>query len=226
MKSNQQRRRVFGLRSRPAALCLLAGAAALLLTAALYRSAVSSQLPPDAAADALPQLNLIGRHTAEAAEYARQIKARYAPTDAQYVEARRRYEATAESFNALIDALSESLRSNTGARGDAAVAAKVRVAVEKGDSFSEWAEGELRLMRRARGGGGRPAKVDDVAEAASALARSLGPRDDRVKGRAIQLMGQLVKFKPWDEIPPVVASAGTVASPTPSPSPLPSPSNP
>lgn len=225
MKTQAKRRRRSRLRSRPVALCLLAAAATLLLTAVFFRSALSRQTPPDPAADALPRLNLIGRHAAEAEEYAKQVKVRYPPTAPEYLEARRRYEEAAAGFESLVETLSVSVSGKGGAdvRNNAAVREKVRVAVAAGDAFADWTESELRLMRRARAAGGASPKADDVTEAAAAVARDFGPRNQHAKARAAELMRQLVKFKPWDEVPPV-APPPAVASPASSPSPLPSPS--
>jgi hypothetical protein len=96
----------------------------------------------------------------------------------------------------------------------------VRLAVEAADSFNDWTEAGLRLLRRGRVGGGAPPKADEVESAAGALAKDFGARDQRAKSRAVELLGQMVKFTPWDEIPPVKAHAGSVL-PTPEPSPKP-----
>lgn len=216
--------RPFGLRSRPAALCLLAAAAAVLTTVTLFRPA-RSQSPPDLAANALPHLNLIGRHAAEAADYATQIKARYAPTSPEYAEARRRYEAAAESFDAVVEALAESVKGKSNPRGNADIRERARRAVEASDAFAEWTEAGLRLMRRGRGRGAKSPKADEVSEAAAALARDFNPRDDRAKGRAAELTAQLVKFRAWDSLPPYTTPE-SAASALPTPSPSPSPANP
>jgi hypothetical protein len=217
MKINAERRRAYGLRSRPAALGLLGLAAALLITAALFRSA-KSQAPPDPAADALPRLNLIGTHAAEAAEYARQIKARYAPTDIEYLDARRRYEAAAARYEDVAAALAESVEGNSDPRNNAAIRERVRLAVEAGETFAKWSADGLRLPRRARGAGRASPKAAEVLEAAGALSLAFGQRDGRSKGRAVELTNELVKFRPWDVVPPVSAPPAG-ASPTPSPSP-------
>jgi hypothetical protein len=210
-----------GPRSRPAALCLLAVVAALLTAATLLRQ-VRSQAPADLAADALPRLNLLGRPAAEAADYATQVKARYAPTAPEYVEARRRYEAAAERFDAVVKALAESVKENSRAHDDAHFKERVRLAVEAGDSFAEWTEAGLRLMRRGRGAGAKAPKADEVSNAASALARDFGPKDPLTKGRAVELMSQVVRFRAWDALPPFGApAAGALAQPSPSPSPSP-----
>jgi hypothetical protein len=224
MKNFSKQRRGRGLRSRPAAFGLLAAAAALLITATLIRSAMSLQAPPDLAADALPQLNRLGRHAAEAAEYAKQVKARYTPTAPEYLEARRRYEAAAESFNTLVEALNESVKGDSGGRDNAAIREKVRAAVREAEAFAAWVEGGLRLMRRGRGPGGKPRKDDETEESAAEFARAFGPKEERIKGRAVELMAELVKFKPWDKVPPVGA-AGAAAAPSPAPSPTPLPPN-
>lgn len=73
------RRRAFGLRSRPSAFGLLALAATLLIAATLFRSARSHQAPLSPASDTLQQPNLFGRHATEDAGYAEQFKAKYLP---------------------------------------------------------------------------------------------------------------------------------------------------
>lgn len=225
MTMTANRRGAFALRSRSAALALLALAAALLLTAALFRPAVS-QLPPDPAADALPRLNLLGRHASEAAEYAKQIKARYAPTNTEYLDARSRYESAAEKFGVLVEALALSVTGNSGVHPSSALREHSRLAVEAADSFAHWADGQLQLLRRGRRPGGAPPVAAEVVEAAAALAAAYGPKDTRAKGRAVELMNELVKFKRWDEIPPVTPAATGASTPLPTPSPLASPPNP
>lgn len=226
MKTFSRLRLGHGPRPRSVAFGLLAAGAALLITATLFRSAMSLQAAPDLAADALPQLNRLGRHAAESAEYAKQVKSRYAPTEPEYVEARRRYEAAAESFNTLVEAVNESVKGDTGGRDNAALREKVRAAIRESEAFATWTEGRLRLIRRERGAGGKPQQDEEAEEAAAAeFARAFGPKEERVKGRALGLMAELVKFKPWDKVPPVVA-AGAEAAPTPSPSPTPLPPNP
>lgn len=220
------RRRAFGRRARPAALCALVLAASLLL-AAHFREAQSRQATPDRAADALPHLNLLGRHAAQAAEYAKQVKARYPPTSAEYLDTKRRYEAAAEKFDALLEAMAASVRENSDARSSAQLKEKARLAVEAGDSFADWAEVGLQLMGRARGAQGRaaPPKAAEVVEAAGRLTDSYGRRDEGAKARAVELMKELAEFKPWDEVPPVTAPAAEPSA-TPSPSPSPTPAAP
>jgi hypothetical protein len=215
------RRWVFGRRARPAVLSALALAASLLL-AAHFREAQSRQVSPDLAADALPHLNLIARHAAQAAEYAKQVKARYPPTSTEYLDARNRYEAAAEKFDALLEALAASVRENSDAHSSAQLKEKARLAVEAGDSFADWAEGGLQLMGRARGAQGRstPPQAAEVVEAAGRLTDSYGRRDEGARTRAVELMKEMAEFKPWDEIPPVTppvaeASATPASSPTP-----------
>jgi hypothetical protein len=215
------RRWVFGRRARPAALCALALAASLLL-AAHFREAQSRQASPDLAADALPHLNLIARHAAQAAEYAKQVKARYPPTSTEYLDARNRYEAAAEKFDALLEALAASVRENSDARSSAQLKEKARLAVEAAGSFADWAEGGLQLLGRGRGAQGRgaPPQAADVVEAAGLLTDSYGHRDEGAKARVVGLMKELARFKPWDEIPPVTPpAAGPSATPSPSPTP-------
>jgi hypothetical protein len=181
----------------------------------LFRPAESRQAPPDLAADALPRLNLLGRHRTEAAEYATQIKVRYEPASAEYVEAKRRYEEAAAKFDALIDALALSVKANSGAHHAAALREQTRLAVEASDSFADWADGLLQLLSRGRRAGGAPPKAAEAAQAAAALAGAFGQRDERAKGRAVELIKELVTFKPWDEIPPVRAATDeTTATPS------------
>lgn len=222
MTPTTSRRRAFASRPRPAAFCLLALAGALLITAALFRSAQSRQTPADPASDALPQLNKVGRHAAEAAEAAKQIKARYAPTDLEYLDARRRYEAAAERFDALVELLALSIRDNSGAGNPPGLREQSRLAVEAGDSFCDWVEGALQLHSRGRGAQRRDAsqKADEVVEAAAQLRGAYGRRSERARERTVEAMDGLVKFKRWDEIPPVSAPE---ASPSPEPSPTPVP---
>ena len=219
MKNPIKGGRVFGTRPRAVALCLCALAAALLLTALLFRPAESRQAPPDLAADALPRLNLLGRYRSEAAEYATQIKVRYAPTSAEYVEAKRRYEEAAGKFDALIDSLALSVKGNSGGHPAAALREQSRLAVEASDDFADWADGLLQLLSRSRRAGGAPPKAAEAGQAAAALAGAFGQRDERAKGRAVELMRELVTFRPWDEIPPVRAATTDETTATPSPSP-------
>ena len=228
MKNSIKGGRLFGTRPRAAALYLFALIAALLVTALLFRPAESRQAPPDLAADALPRLNLLGRHRTEAADYATQIKARYPPTSAEYVEAKRRCEEADEKFAALIDTLALSVKENSGGRRVAALREQSRLAAEAADSFADWVDGLLQLLSRARRTEGAPPKGAEAAEAASAFAGAFGQREERAKGRAVELMNELVRFKPWDEIPPVRATADEEPStssttPTPAPSSTPPP---
>lgn len=224
MTPTTSRRRAFASRLRPIGLCLLALAAALLLiTAALFRSAQSRQTPTDPSSDALPQLNQIGRHAVEAAEYAKQIKVRYAPTDLEYLDARQRYEAAAERFDALVELLALSLRDKSEGGDPAALRERSRRAVEAGDSFGDWVEGALQLHGSARGAQRRGAsqRADEVVEAAAKLRGVYGRRSEHARERTVEAMNGLVKFRRWDEIPPVSApEAGPSPEPSPSPSPV------
>jgi hypothetical protein len=214
---------VFSKRPRVTAFGLLTLCAALLATAALFRRVESRQARPDLAADALPQLNLLGRHRNEAAEFAAQIKSRYAPESAEYVDAKHRYEEAATKFDALVETLALSVKENSGKSRIATLREQARLAVEASDSFADWVDGMLQLLGRQRRGAGASPKAAEAAEAAAALSGVFGQRDERVKGRTVELMNELVKFKPWDEIPPVTTSTNGASS-VPSTSPTPAPS--
>lgn len=210
MMSTDGDRRRFGRRMYVAAVC--AAAVAALLLAAHLREARSQQARPDLAADALPQLNLLGRHKAEVAEYATQIKARYAPDSAEYVEARRRYEDVAAKYDALIDTLSVSVKENSGGRRVAALREQSRLAAEAADSFADWVDGLLQLLSRPRRSAGGSSKGTVAADAATVLASAYGQREERVKERIVELMKELVRLKPWDEVPPVTTTTDRESS--------------
>lgn len=195
-------------------------AATLLLIVYFGRPAVSQHSTPNPTLDALPQLNTLALHKADAEEYARQIKSRYAQDSIEYKTAEERYTAAATAFGLWVDSVEQSIKADSDVKNSKEFKDLAKTAVDASAQFHSLAESTLHLGRSSRTAGLNLPDTNTAVEASSKLQKAYGKKADKDKQYLTKDLRSLVKWKPWSDVPPTAAVNSTGPMPAPSAPPI------